>query len=100
MRSSPATSTSNAKLTSHARDCDVSGAGAVPIVYGAPRGEPPMRLKTKIAAVLLGLAALPAVAWASVIGGTYYAPQDDYRAFFAAADGRNFPVSPHWQHVR
>ena len=51
-----------------------------------------MRLKTKIAAALLGLAALPAVAWAAVIGGTYYAPQYDYREFFAATDGRNFQV--------
>ena len=51
-----------------------------------------MRLKTKIAAALLGLAALPAAAWAAVIGGTYYAPQYDFREFFAAADGRNFQV--------
>ena len=51
-----------------------------------------MRLKTKIVSALLGLAALPAVAWAGVIGGTYYAPQYDYREFFAAADGRNFQV--------
>ena len=51
-----------------------------------------MRLKTKIASALLGLAALPAIAWAAVIGGTYYAPQYDYREFFAAADGRNFQV--------
>ena len=51
-----------------------------------------MRLKSKIAAALLGLAALPAVAWAAVIGGTYYAPQYDFREFFAAADGRNFQV--------
>ena len=51
-----------------------------------------MRLKTKIASAMLGLAALPAVAWAAVIGGTYYAPQYDYREFFAAADGRNFQV--------
>ena len=51
-----------------------------------------MRLKTKIASALLGLAALPAAAWAAVIGGTYYAPQYDYREFFAAADGRNFQV--------
>ena len=51
-----------------------------------------MRLKTKIAAALLGIAALPAAAWAAVIGGTYYAPQYDYREFFAAADGRNFQV--------
>ena len=51
-----------------------------------------MRLKNKIAAALLGLAALPAVAWAAVIGGTYYATQYDYREFFAATDGRNFQV--------
>lgn len=51
-----------------------------------------MRLKTKIASALLGLAALPAAAWAAVIGGTFYAPQYDYREFFAAADGRNFQV--------
>jgi hypothetical protein len=51
-----------------------------------------MHLKTKIASALLGLAALPAVAWAAVIGGTFYAPQYDYREFFAAADGRNFQV--------
>jgi hypothetical protein len=61
-------------------------------MYDVSRGERPMRLKTKIASALLGLAALPAVAWAGVIGGTYYAPQYDYREFFAAADGRNFQV--------
>lgn len=51
-----------------------------------------MRLKTKIAAALLGLATVPAVAWAATIGGTYYAPQYDFREFFAATDGRNFQV--------
>ena len=54
-----------------------------------------MRLSQKIAAALLGLAALPAAVtatWAAVIGGTYYAPQYDYREFFTAADGRNFQV--------
>jgi len=51
-----------------------------------------MRLKTKIATGLLGLAALPAAAMAAVIGGTDYATQYDYREFFAAADGRNFQV--------
>ena len=49
-----------------------------------------MRLKAKIAAALLGLLAIPASA--AVIGGTYYAPQYDYREFFAAADGRNWQV--------
>lgn len=51
-----------------------------------------MRLKTKIAAGLFGLGALPAAAWAAVIGGTYYAPQYDFSEFFAATDGRNFQV--------
>jgi hypothetical protein len=56
------------------------------------KGDIRMRLSKKIAAALLGLAALPAAAAAAVIGGTYYAPQYDYREFFAAADGRNFQV--------
>lgn len=51
-----------------------------------------MRLTKKIAAALLGLAALPTAAAAAIIGGTYYAPQYDYREFFAATDGRNFRV--------
>src|SRR5262245_40540915 len=51
-----------------------------------------MRLSKKIAAALLGLVALPAAAAAAVLGGTYYAPQYDYREFFAATDGRNFRV--------
>ena len=51
-----------------------------------------MRLKTMLSAALLGLAALPVAALAGAIGGTYYAPQYDYREFFAAADGRNFQV--------
>ena len=51
-----------------------------------------MRLPRKIIVALLGLFSLPAAALAAVIGGTYYAPQYDYREFFAAADGRNFQV--------
>jgi hypothetical protein len=51
-----------------------------------------MRLRNKLAAVVLGLAAIPAAAAAAVIGGTYYAPQYDYHEFFAATDGRNFQV--------
>jgi len=51
-----------------------------------------MRFKNKLAATLLGLAAIPLAASAAVIGGTYYAPQYDYREFFAATDGRNFQV--------
>jgi len=51
-----------------------------------------MRLKSKLAAAVAALAALPLAASAAVIGGTYYAPQYDYREFFAATDGRNFQV--------
>ncbi len=51
-----------------------------------------MRLKTKIALALLGLVATAGTAVAGVIGGTYYAPQYEYREFFAAADGRNFQI--------
>ena len=51
-----------------------------------------MRIKSRIAAALLGLVGLSAVASAAVIGGTYYATQYDYREFFAATDGRNFQV--------
>jgi hypothetical protein len=51
-----------------------------------------LRLTTRIGAVLAGLVALPALAVAATIGGVYYAPQYDYRDFFAATDGRNFPV--------
>jgi hypothetical protein len=51
-----------------------------------------MRLKNKIIAALLGLAALPTAASAAVIGGSYYATQYDFAEFFAATDGRNFQV--------
>ncbi len=51
-----------------------------------------MRATTRIAAVLASLVALPALAVAATIGGNYYAPQYDYREFFAATDGKNFPV--------
>lgn len=51
-----------------------------------------MRLRSKIAAALLAVAALPAAAYAAIIGGVYYAPQYDYREFYAATDGRNFQV--------
>jgi hypothetical protein len=50
-----------------------------------------MHLKSKIA-FLLGLIAFPLSVSAAVIGGAYYAPQYDYREFFAATDGRNFQV--------
>ena len=36
--------------------------------------------------------ALPAIAVAATIGGTYYMPQYDYRDFFAATDHKQFQV--------
>jgi hypothetical protein len=51
-----------------------------------------MRVASRIGAFLAGLAALPVLAVAATIGGNYYAPQYDYREFFAATDGKNFPV--------
>ena len=51
-----------------------------------------MLSRNKIAAVLLGLVALPMAASAAIIGGTYYSPQYDFAEFFAATDGRNFQV--------
>jgi hypothetical protein len=47
-----------------------------------------MRLVPSISTVLSGLIALPAIAVAATIGGNYYAPQYDYRDFFA---GNAFP---------
>lgn len=51
-----------------------------------------MRFTSRIGVVLASLVALPALAVAATIGGAYYAPQYDYREFFAATDGKNFPV--------
>jgi hypothetical protein len=51
-----------------------------------------MRFARRIAATLLALVAAPAVCLSAVIGGYYYAPQYDYREFFAATDGRQFQV--------
>jgi hypothetical protein len=51
-----------------------------------------MRHARGLAASLLALIAAPAVCFAAIIGGTYYAPQYDYREFFAATDGRQFQV--------
>lgn len=51
-----------------------------------------MRLAHKIATVLAGLIAVPAIAVAATIGGNYYATQYDYREFFAATDGKQFQV--------
>jgi len=51
-----------------------------------------MRLARGLAAALFALLALPAMALAAVIGGVYYAPQYDYRDFFAATDGKPFQV--------
>lgn len=46
----------------------------------------------RFAAVLLALLTAPVAAFAAVIGGSYYAPQYDYRDFFAATDGKPFQV--------
>ena len=51
-----------------------------------------MRLAHRIAVALSGLIAVPAVTFAATIGGDYYAPQYDYRDFFAATDGKQFQV--------
>ena len=51
-----------------------------------------MRLLPKISTVLAALLALPAIAVAATIGGTYYMPQYDYRDFFAATDHKQFQV--------
>src|SRR5216684_9020648 len=51
-----------------------------------------MRLARGLAAILFALIATPAIFLAAVIGGYYYAPQYDYREFFAATDGRQFQV--------
>jgi hypothetical protein len=51
-----------------------------------------MRFARWIAASLFALLAAPAICLSAVIGGYYYAPQYDYREFFAATDGRQFQV--------
>ena len=51
-----------------------------------------MRPVHGLIASLFALIALPAACLAAIIGGTYYAPQYDYREFFAATDGRQFQV--------
>jgi hypothetical protein len=43
-------------------------------------------------AILSAAVLLPALALAGSIGGDYYAPQYDYRDFFAATDGKPFQV--------
>ncbi|MFZ5781824.1 MAG: hypothetical protein ACOY4R_16655 [Pseudomonadota bacterium] len=51
-----------------------------------------MKLIRKFALGAAGLLALPAVALAATIGGAYYAPQYDFREFWAATDGKPFQV--------
>lgn len=50
-----------------------------------------MTISKKLAAVF-ALSLLPGAGLAATIGGTEYAPQYDYREFFAAADGKPFRV--------
>ena len=45
-----------------------------------------------LAAVLIAVGTLPALAFAATIGGAYYAPQYDFREFWAATDGKPFQV--------
>lgn len=51
-----------------------------------------MRIKTRLAALVAAVVAMPLAAYAATIGGTFYAVQYDYREFFAATDGKNFQV--------
>src|SRR5262245_10853297 len=51
-----------------------------------------MRVVCLLVAALLVLCAAPATCFAATIGGYYYAPQYDYREFFAATDGKPFQV--------
>jgi len=51
-----------------------------------------MNVIRKFVVGLAGLLALPAVALAATIGGAYYAPQYDFREFWAATDGKPFQV--------
>lgn len=51
-----------------------------------------MRRVSRIVAILSAAILLPALALAGSIGGNYYAPQYDYRDFFAATDGKPFQV--------
>lgn len=52
-----------------------------------------MRLRNALVAALAGLALAPAALSAATIGGTNYAPQYDFREFYAAADGKSFQVN-------
>jgi hypothetical protein len=51
-----------------------------------------MPLARWLVAALLVMPAAPATSLAATIGGYYYAPQYDYREFFAATDGKPFQV--------
>ena len=51
-----------------------------------------MRRVSRVVAILSAAILLPALALAGSIGGNYYAPQYDYRDFFAATDGKPFQV--------
>lgn len=51
-----------------------------------------MRPLRRFAIAFWALLAGPVVAFAATIGGTYFAPQYDFREFWAATDGRQFQV--------
>ena len=48
--------------------------------------------KALLLVIVFTLIAAPATCFSAVIGGYYYAPQYDYREFFAATDGKPFQV--------
>ncbi len=51
-----------------------------------------MRRARRIVVALFAAVVLPALAVAATIGGAYYAPQYDYREFWAATDNKPFQV--------
>lgn len=51
-----------------------------------------MLFARRVATILFAAIALPALALAATIGGAYYAPQYDFREFWAATDNKPFKV--------
>ncbi len=51
-----------------------------------------MLFARRVATILFAAIALPALALAATIGGAYYAPQYDFREFWAATDNKPFQV--------
>jgi hypothetical protein len=51
-----------------------------------------MRIARPLGLALVVVIGLPMACFAAIIGGAYYAPQYDYREFFAATDNKPFQV--------